>query len=51
MITLTKAEIEQERMKAQNYFDAVCKEKPSTPANQPPPNETPAGTETNAENQ
>jgi hypothetical protein len=50
MIPMTKAEIEQERVKAQDYFDAVCKEKSSTAATQPSPNEAPAETETNSEN-
>ena len=51
MVPLSKAEIEQERVKAQAYFDKLCKEKPSTPANQPPSNEAPAETETNSESQ
>lgn len=41
MVILTKEEIEQERIKVQEYFDAVCKEKKSTTENQPQPNETP----------
>ncbi|BAP55730.1 hypothetical protein THII_1433 [Thioploca ingrica] len=42
MVVLTKEEIEQERIKAQQYFDALCKEKKSTAENQPQqkPNET-----------
>lgn len=48
-ITLTKEEVEQERVKAQDYIDKACNGKPS--ANQPPSNEIPAGSEANSENQ
>ncbi len=52
MVVLNKDEIEQERIKAQEYFDAVCQEKKSTTTNQPQqqPNETPAENEPESEN-
>ena len=48
-ITLSKEEVEQERIKAQDYLDKVCKGKPS--ANQPTSNEIPAKSETNSKSQ
>jgi len=52
MVILTQEEIEQERIKVQEYFDAVCKEKKPTPENSPQqqPNETPVGSEPKSEN-
>jgi Domain of unknown function (DUF4124) len=46
-VILTKEEIEQERIKAQEYFDALCTEKKSTTENQPQQqsNETTTGSE------
>jgi hypothetical protein len=52
MVILTKEEIEQKRIEAQEYFDAVCKEKKSTTENQPQqqPNKTPAESKPKSEN-
>lgn len=50
MVILTPEGIEQERIKAQEYFDALCKEKKSTAENQPQPNKTPAESEPKSEN-